>query len=169
MTVDVSDLERLDRLAGYKQGIKNGKRLAKRKSEWPKSLNPPNMTKCYQTGYELGIKNGRRLEKGKSEFPQLRGHPKALFHDLLVLQFINFVDNLMRKKNISLPGAVSRYRDVFFGRAWKKLKTLPPWLQLNQEQLLNLYKRKAKPEAISDDVHRIYNLLQFGSLDSPNT
>jgi hypothetical protein len=97
----VSDLERLDALmrsvygctldqfahrfwqAGYKQGIKGGRRLAKGKSEFPKRL-----------------------------FSNSRGRPPVLA-PLLQEQFLEFVNDFMRQEGISLPAAVSRYRHVF--------------------------------------------------------
>jgi len=62
-----------------------------------------------------------------------------LGHELLRQQFINFV-NRMREEGVSLPAAVSKYRQVF-GRAWKVLEEPP---ELRQEQLLRLYKRATK-------------------------
>jgi hypothetical protein len=93
----------------------------------------------YDEGYQKGIKAGRRLAKGKSEFPTLksRGAPKVLGHEVLRQQFIDFVDDWMREEGVSLPAAVSKYRDVM-RRAWKGLEKPP---ELRQEQLLRLYKR----------------------------
>lgn len=122
------------------------------------------MAKWYQAGYEQGIKNGKRLAKGKSEWPKSRGHPKLFKHEILVLQFIAFVNARMSEDGISLPAAVSKYRDVI-GRAWKELKSSIP----SQEQLLSLYKRVEEPEAISDDARRAYDILEFGSPDLPST
>ena len=152
MIVDVSDRERLDVLMRSVYGCTF--------DEF--------MTETYQAGYERGIKTGRRLEKGKSEWPKSRGRPRLLHHEIHILQFIDFVDAEMNEEGVSLPAAVSKYRDKF-GRAWKGLESAPPVLQLTQEQLLNLYKRKTKPGAISDDAQRAYNSLKFGSVDSPNT
>jgi hypothetical protein len=100
--------------------------------------------RAWQGGYKEGIKAGKRLAKGKPEFPvteflKSRGRPKVLGHELLRQQFINFV-NRMREEGVSLPAAVSKYRQVF-GRAWKVLEEPP---ELRQEQLLRLYKRATK-------------------------
>jgi len=113
----VSDLERLDALmrsvygctldqfldqfadrmwqAGYKQGIKGGRRLAKGKPEFP------------ETG-----------------FLKSRGAPKLLGHELLRRQFIDFVNDFMRQEGISLRAAVSRYHSIM-GRAWKHTGGVP--------------------------------------------
>jgi hypothetical protein len=97
----------------------------------------------YDEGYQKGIKAGRRLAKGKSEFPttgpgflKSRGAPKVLGHEALRQQFIDFVDDWMREEGVSLPAAVSKYRDVM-KRAWKGIREVP-----DQEQLLRLYKRR---------------------------
>ena len=100
----VSDLKRLDALmrsvygctldqfldqfadrmwqAGYKQGIKGGRRLAKGKSEFPKRL-----------------------------FSNSRGRPPVLA-PLLQEQFLEFVNDFMRQEGISLRAAVSRYHSI---------------------------------------------------------
>ena len=150
MIVDVSDRERLDVLMRSIYGC---------------TFNEF-MTKSYQAGYEQGIKNGKRLAKGKSEWPKSRGRPKFPDHEILVLQFIDFVDARMNEDGISLHAAVSKYLDMF-RRAWREL-TPPPMIQLEDEQLVRLYKRATKPNAISDDWRRTYTLMQSGSLDSPS-
>jgi hypothetical protein len=99
------------------------------------------MNKAYQYGYKQGIKAGRRLAKGKPEFPETgflksRGAPKLLGHELLRRQFIDFVNDWMREERVSLPAAVSKYRDVM-KRAWRGVERVVP----DQEQLLRLYKR----------------------------
>jgi len=101
----------------------------------------------YDEGYQKGIKAGKRLAKGKPEFPTTlpgfpgsRGRPKVLGGELLRQQFINFVNRWMREEGVSLPAAVSKYREVF-GRAWKVLEKPP---ELRQEQLVRLYKRATK-------------------------
>lgn len=152
MTADVSDIARLD---------------AQMRSIYGCTLNEF-MTKCYQAGYEQGLKNGRRLEKGKSEWAKLRGRPPLLKDEILVLQFIDFVDAQMNQEGISFPAAVSRYFNVF-GRAWKELNSSSPMLELTPEKLLSLYKRKTKPKAISDNARRAYKLLQSDSTDLPDT
>src|SRR5262249_22113662 len=97
----------------------------------------------YDEGYQKGIKAGRRLAKGKPEFPETgflksRGAPKLLGHELLRRQFIDFVNDWTREEGVSLPAAVSKYRDVM-KRAWKGIGEVP-----DQEQLLRLYKRATK-------------------------
>jgi hypothetical protein len=98
------------------------------------------MNKAYQYGYKEGIKAGRRLAKGKPEFPETgflksRGAPKLLDHELLRRQFIDSVNDWMLEEGVSLPAAVSKYRDVM-KRVWKGKREVP-----DQEQLLRLYKR----------------------------
>ena len=90
-------------------------------------------------GYKEGIKAGKRLAKGKPEFPTTgRGAPKLLGHEILRQQFIDFVHDWMREKEVSLAAAVSKYRDVM-RRAWKGISEVP-----DQEQLVRLYKRATK-------------------------
>jgi hypothetical protein len=125
------------------------------------------ITKAYQAGYAQGIKNGKRLAKDKSEWPKSRGRPKFPDHEILVLQFIGFVDARMNGDSISLHAAVSKYLKLF-RRAWRELNPPPPMLRLTEEQLVSLYKRATKPNAISDDWRRAYNLMQSDSLDSPS-
>jgi len=97
--------------------------------------------RAWQGGYKEGIKAGKRLAKGKPEFPGFlnsRGAPKLLGHEILRQQFIDFVHDWMREKEVSLPAAVSKYRDVM-RRAWKGISEVP-----DQEQLVRLYKRATK-------------------------
>jgi hypothetical protein len=49
-------------------------------------------------------------------------------HEIHILQFIDFVDAEMNEKGISLPAAISEYRDKF-GRAWKELGSASPMFQ----------------------------------------
>jgi hypothetical protein len=99
-------------------------------------------------GYKEGIKGGRRLAKGKAEFPKnpfsKSGRPPMLDPVLLAPKFIEFVDDWMREDGLSLPAAVSKYREVF-GRAWKGRREVP-----NQEQLLRLYHREKKKKSAPD-------------------
>jgi hypothetical protein len=97
----------------------------------------------YKDGYKQGIKGGRRLAKGKPEFPitgppflKSRGAPKVLGHETLREQFIEFVDDVMREEGVSLPAAVSKYRDLMRRSELKGILEVP-----DQERLLRLYKR----------------------------
>ena len=99
--------------------------------------------RMWQAGYKQGIKGGRRLAKGKPEFPETgflksRGAPKLLGHELLRRQFIDFVNDWMREKRVSLPAAVLKYRDVM-RRAWKDRLEVP-----DKHQLMRLYKREQR-------------------------
>jgi hypothetical protein len=152
MAAEVSDLERLDTLMRSVYGF---------------ALNEF-MTKSYQAGYAQGTKNGKRLAKGKPEWPKSRGRPKFPNHEILVLQFKDFVDARMNEDGISLHAAVSKYLDMF-RRAWRELTPPPSMIRLTEEQLVSLYKRATKLNAISDDWRQAYNLMQSGSLDSPST
>jgi hypothetical protein len=115
----VSDIERLDALMrsvygctldelltksyrtayerAFEQGIKGGKRLAKGKSQFPRT--GPGALKS-------------------------RGAPGALGHKLLRRQFIDYVESRIRESGISAPAAVSSYCDLM-GRAWKGLEGAP--------------------------------------------
>jgi hypothetical protein len=132
LTPGISDIERLDALMRSVYG----RTLHQFLNQF--------LTDAFQLGYKEGIKAGKRLAKGKPEFPttgpgflKSRGAPKLLDGELLRRQFIEFVDDHMHETGVSLPVAVSKYRDVM-KRAWKGLDTseVP-----NQEQLLRLYKR----------------------------
>jgi hypothetical protein len=115
----------------------------------------------FKDGYEQGIKSGRRLAKGKPPFPRPRDARKILGHDLLVLQFVHFVKDLMDEKGITLPAAVSKYR-ADFGRAWKGRALLSSQEILpSQEQLLRLYKRAIRPNAIDDGMRRAHDQLKL--------
>ena len=98
--------------------------------------------RMWQAGYKQGIKGGRRLAKGKSEFPKRlfsnsRGRPPVLA-PLLQEQFLEFVNDWMREKRVSLPAAVLKYRDVM-RRAWKDRLEVP-----DKHQLMRLYKREQR-------------------------
>ena len=104
--------------------------------------------RAWQDGYKEGVKAGRRLAKGKSEFPitgppflKSRGAPKLLGHETMRQQFIEFVGDWMREEGVSVPAAVSKYRDLM--RRSSELKSIG-WEVPDQEQLLRLYKRNKR-------------------------
>jgi hypothetical protein len=114
------------------------------------------LAEVYQRGFEAGVKSGKRLAKGKSIFPKSHGRPKLL-DDILVLQFIDFVDRMSEDGGIALGAAVSIYRNKMTP-LWKELRLRP-----SQDQLMRLFQKAKRPKfAIDDGVRRAYELLKRG-------
>jgi len=112
--------------------------------------------RCEQA-YEQGIKAGKRLAKGKPEYPKAKGHPKILDHGILVLQFTDFVDELMQAKGISVAAAVSQYL-AKMSPLWKQIDA-PVW---SRKQLMSLYERAKKRKAIAVSDRAAYEMLNRG-------